>query len=66
MTRSGHDIEAVGPFLDLLHDYPDSAWAPSLLANLAVLYRHTGYISRALESSGEAWRLTKASRGPAA
>ncbi|HLX07338.1 MAG TPA: cysteine peptidase family C39 domain-containing protein, partial [Thermoanaerobaculia bacterium] len=64
--RSAHDIEAVQPILGFLAAYPRSAWKPSLLANLAVLYRHTGYIDRALAASEEAWSLTKASAEPEA
>jgi YD repeat-containing protein len=60
----GRDVEAFEPLLAFLRDYPGSAWQPSLLANLAVLYRHTGYIDRALDAAGEAWRLTAASSDP--
>src|SRR5579863_5561862 len=59
--RSARDVEAIEPILGFLAKYPDSAWKPSLLANLSVLYRHTGYIDRAVEAAGEAWNLTKRS-----
>jgi len=65
LYRSSNNVEAVTPILGFLHQYPNSAWKPSLLANLAVLYRHTGYINRALESSSDAWRMTKQSVDPA-
>jgi hypothetical protein len=64
--RSAGDIEAVEPLVAFLREHSDSAWKPSLLANLAVLYRHTGYLDRALEAAGEAWRLTKESTDPLA
>jgi YD repeat-containing protein len=62
--RAAGNIEAVQPLIGFLTDYPSSPWKPSLLANLAVLYRHTGYISRALETAAEAWRITKQSSAP--
>jgi hypothetical protein len=64
--RSAGDIEAVQPLVAFLREHPDSAWKPSLLANLAVLYRHTGYLDHALEAAAEAWRLTKQSPDPSA
>ncbi len=62
--RAAADVEAVQPILQFLDRHPASVWKPSLLANLAVLYRHTGYLDRALDAAGEAWRLTKASADP--
>src|SRR6201992_1926833 len=59
--RSAADIEAVEPIVDFLRAHPDSAWRPSLLANLAVLYRRTGYIERSLDAAREAWLLTRSS-----
>ncbi|MDP9120205.1 MAG: hypothetical protein M3O15_02370 [Acidobacteriota bacterium] len=59
--RSSKDIEAVQPLTSFLSAYPASVWKPSLLANLAVLYRHTGYINRALTAAGEAWRMARQS-----
>jgi hypothetical protein len=44
--RAAVDVEAVQPLLHFLDQHPASAWRPSLLANLAVLYRHTGYLDR--------------------
>jgi len=38
---------------------PDSAWVPSIRANLAVYYRSTGRYSRALAHWEEAWSRTK-------
>lgn len=62
--RSSRDVEAVTPILEFLERHPRSAWKPSLLANLAVLYRHTGYIDRALAAADEAWRLTRQATDP--
>ncbi len=64
--RAAGDIEAVQPVVDFLQRHPDSAWKPSLLANLAVLYRHTGYLDRALAAAEDAWRRTATSSDPEA
>ncbi len=64
--RAARDVEAVDPLLNFLSAHPASAWKPSLLADLAVLYRHTGYIDRALAAAGEAWRLTSRASEPEA
>ncbi len=62
--RTAGDVEALQPLLGFLADHPRSAWRPSLLANLAVLYRHTGYIERALAASTEAWNATRLAIAP--
>ncbi len=64
--RAAVDIEAVQPVVEFLQQHPDSAWKPSLCANLAVLYRHTGYLDHALTMAEEAWRLTATSTDPEA
>ncbi len=64
--RAAADIEAVGPLTAFLERHPGSAWAPSLETNLAVLYRHTGYLDRALAAAGEAWRRTAPAPDPEA
>ncbi len=42
-----------------LTDYPDSAWIPSLKANLAVFHRSMGRYSAALHSWEEAWERVR-------
>jgi len=58
--------EAVEPFRTFLKDHPASAWRASLLMNIGLTYRHTGFFSRALESWEEAWDLSKGSKDPKA
>jgi hypothetical protein len=64
--RAAADVEAVQPILAFLERHPQSAWKPSLLANLAVLYRHTGYLDRSLAAAEDAWRLAGTSADAAA
>ncbi len=64
--RAAADVEAVEPLTGFLERHPGSAWAPSLEADLAVLYRHTGYLDRALAAASAAWRRAAASTDPAA
>ncbi len=57
MTAGG-----VGPYLAALEDflttYPDSAWLPSIEANLAQYYREHGLYTKALQYWGNAWQAT--------
>jgi RHS repeat-associated protein len=53
---AGEKTESVEAFLS---SRPDSPWRPSLLLNLGLVYRHTGYFSRALTGWEEAWKLAK-------
>jgi hypothetical protein len=39
--------------------YPMSAWQPALLTNLGIVYRRTGYYSRALVAWEQAWSQSK-------
>lgn len=52
--------EMVAPFRAFLVRFPGSAWRASLLANLGVVYRRTGYHTRALDAWDEAWQVAKA------
>jgi len=61
---AGGDLEALEPFHAFLNTYPASAWCPSLLLNLGLMYRHLGGLSRSLELWDEAWRLSKGSLDP--
>ncbi|HMJ67077.1 MAG TPA: hypothetical protein VK615_17165, partial [Candidatus Binatia bacterium] len=51
--------EDLAGLLGFLSQYPDSTWRASLLLNLGILYRKTGYFRRALAAWEEAWRLSK-------
>ena len=51
--------EATEPLEAFLSAHPDTAWRPSLLLDLGLVYRRTGYFSRALSNWNEAWRLAK-------
>jgi RHS repeat-associated protein len=54
-----HNPENVLPFLGFLKTYPDSPWRASLLLNLGLVYRHTGYFLRALDVWEQTWLATK-------
>jgi RHS repeat-associated protein len=56
---NGGNTEKVAPLLAFLAAYPQSAWRPSLLANLGTVYRGTGYIGRALNAWEQAWNEAK-------
>ena len=51
--------EMVAPLLAFLAQYPQSAWRPSLLANLGTVYRATGYLGKALSAWDQAWSEAK-------
>lgn len=61
-TASG-DTSALNGFLDA---HPDSPWRASLLTNLGLRYRRSGYYSRALDCWEQAWNLAKNEKGAAA
>ncbi|MEW6735316.1 MAG: RHS repeat-associated core domain-containing protein [Acidobacteriota bacterium] len=42
-----------------LTQYPRSAWSVSLLTNLGLVYRRTGYFLKALDAWEQAWKLGK-------
>src|SRR6266511_519658 len=52
--------EMVAPLLTFLAQYPQSAWRPSLLANLGTVYRANGYLGKALNAWEQAWIASKA------
>ena len=58
--------EMVAPLVAFLARYPDSAWRPSLLANLGTVYRAHGYLSRALNAWERAWDQAKGETEPRA
>jgi RHS repeat-associated protein len=64
IARTNHeDVSAINSFLE---SYPDSAWRASLVLNLGLFYRKTGYFSKALSSWAEAWTMAKSETNPKA
>lgn len=57
------DSESVAPILGFLELYPRSRWRASLLLNLGLFYRWTGYLSRALDAWEEVWALARDEEG---
>ena len=51
--------ERVDAFESFLQDHPRSAWRASVLADLGIVYRRSGYFSKALVAWSEAWTLSK-------
>ena len=45
----------VQPFTEFLREHPSSAWRASLLANLGIMHRASGYYTRALRAWDDAW-----------
>jgi len=62
--RDAHRSEMVAPLLDFLARFPQSAWRPSLLANLGTIYRSNGYLARALNAWNLAWDASKVETEP--
>ncbi|MDE3155354.1 MAG: peptidase C39, bacteriocin processing, partial [Acidobacteriota bacterium] len=61
-----HRSEMVAPLIAFLVRYPESAWGPSLQANLGTVYRANGYLSRALAEWKDAWDEAKTETEPQA
>jgi YD repeat-containing protein len=53
---NSEDLSALERFLQA---HPQSAWRVSLLTNMGIVYRRTGYFTRALAVWKEAWNLGK-------
>jgi len=51
--------EDVSPFESFLATYPETPWRGALLTNLGIVYRRTGYFSKALTSWEAAWMAAK-------
>ena len=54
----------VAPISEFLEQNPQSAWRASLLTDLGIVYRNSGYFTKALEAWEEAWQLGKAENEP--
>ncbi len=52
------------PLEKFLADHPRSPWRAALQVNLAIGYYATGWYSKSLAASGEAWTLAKSSDDP--
>ena len=57
------DFSAIDTFLA---QYPQSAWQISLLTNMGLVYRKTGWYSKSLDAWEKVWSLGKAETQPAA
>lgn len=53
-------IQGIEEFLNL---YPSSAWRASILTNLGLTYRQTGYWTKALAAFEQAWAIGKSVKG---
>lgn len=49
----------LAPFDQFLATHPTSAWRPAVLVNQSIAYFGSGYFSKAVASSKEAWELSK-------
>src|SRR2546422_10768047 len=56
LNRRNNDELAVVE--QVLADYPKSPWRASLLTDLGIVYRNTGYFSKALAAWEETWTLS--------
>jgi RHS repeat-associated protein len=59
--KSNDDVSAITQFLE---QFPNSTWRVSLLTDLGIVFRKTGYFSRAMQAWEEAWRTGKAETQP--
>jgi RHS repeat-associated protein len=56
--------EDVGPVESFLRSNPRTAWRASVLTDLGVVYRRTGYFTKAHNAWSEAWTLAKDATEP--
>jgi RHS repeat-associated protein len=56
--------EETAPLEAFLATHPDSVWRASLLTDLGIVYRRTGYFSRAIANWERAWSLAKDAEDP--
>ncbi|MBX7223798.1 MAG: hypothetical protein K1Y36_28040 [Blastocatellia bacterium] len=64
MYQEKNDPEAVEPLVAFLKKHPHSEWNDSLLINLGLVYRRTGYFLKALDAWETAWKNSKTSTDP--
>lgn len=57
--KSFEDLSAITAYLEA---HPSSPWRFSLLANMGIIYRKTGYFSKALDTWEQAWSLGKSDK----
>ena len=62
-TRAGASDD-VEPFAAFLRAHPGSRWKGSLLLDLGIVYRRTGYFTRSLDAWEESWGLLKGESDP--
>jgi RHS repeat-associated protein len=60
----GGNTEDLSALESFLQTHPQSVWRVSLLTNMGIVYRRTGYFTRALAAWDEAWRLGKTDPRP--
>jgi len=58
------NLDNVSPITEFLSRYPQSVWRVSLLTDLGIVYRKTGYFSKALAAWQEAWELGQGETSP--
>ncbi len=54
--KSRHLADDLGSLSSFVAAYPHSGWTPAVETNLALLYLHYGYYSKALDALEAAWR----------
>ncbi|MBE7172480.1 MAG: RHS repeat protein [Williamsia sp.] len=59
--KSPDDFSAL---LNFLVSYPDSRWRGSLLADMGLVYRRSGYFSKAVQAWQQSWDLLKKQNEP--
>lgn len=58
------NTEDLTPFETFLDSHPGSRWRAALLTNMGIVYRRTGYFTKALAAWEEAWTIAKNENGP--